>query len=52
MGKVTVIIQNKNMPTSQLERDCHELFENTIVTDEDETEIYIVPADEEYPDLS
>lgn len=48
MGKVTVIIEDETMDTSALERDVHALDFSVL---EESSRVYIVPADEEWPDL-
>ena len=55
MGKVTVIIQSSSMDTTALEVFVHRTFdeEHTLAKELVEIgEVFIVPADEEWPDLS
>lgn len=57
MGKVTIIVQTPNLSSSEIEQRCHKYFDmsepildthNEYIEDVD---VFIVPADEEYPDL-
>ncbi len=55
MGKVTVVIQTNELSSSELEAQVHQLLNDANALDEipgSPTEIFVVPADEEYPDLS
>ena len=56
MGKVTVIIQNKDKPTSvlyeQVKEEFYEPIPGGIAELLPDDEVFIVPDDKEYPDLS
>lgn len=57
MGKVTIVVQHSELPTSAMERISHESLGQLILAIASATEngtdpeVFIVPADEEYPDL-
>ena len=57
MGKVTIIVQTSELPTSELERACHRSMTElslgvaSVTENGADPDIFIVPADEEFPDL-
>jgi len=56
MGKVTVIIQSEEVSTSELYRQVQEAFEEDTPVGKvhmmPDCDVFIVPDDEEFPDLS
>ena len=51
MGKVTIIIESKNITTQLLEAKCHELFNEEagwyLGNIPEDIEVFIIPSDEE-----
>ena len=52
MGLVVIVIQNPNISTSGLTEDINNNISYGLERlEEDNTKVFIVPDDEEYPDL-
>lgn len=61
MGKVTIIVYNPNIPSSEMEKRIHEQLDKASRSHGDyglipydgtnDTQVFVVPNDEEYPEL-